>query len=258
MNPKSTACRQILSTLLLTAAFGFSAGAQTLVNGDFESPGSFTGWTTNAGVVSAVQPIAGVNSARIRYSISNSGNALTQILGDTFSQFTLSFDAAASDPGSSSARSLQLVLRTGSTFGDNTRSINMRLVGGTTAGFGTVQVYNGSAWVTALTDVFSLSTAESGAGFLVNTIQFDGDFTSTPFYTITVNGTTSASLSAFQSGTPTAGQGLAQISFGSGNMVTGSWSVVDNFNVMAVPEPGVATLLVGLGLTGLIVLRRRS
>jgi len=227
-----------------------SASGAFIQNGDFESldPGAplFDSWTNNAGVSLAAQAISGSNSARIALNTGNAGNALNQTVNDpggTLSVFDLSFDFATSNPGGTTARSMQLSLRT--VVGSNSGNINMRVVNGSIAGMGHVQVFDGSAFQTVLADVVNFSTSESGAGFIANRARFAGDFSgTTPFYAITVNGTSSANLSHFQGGAPAQGAPLREISFQSGNIAAGAWSVLDN--VVVVPEPGTLAML-GVG-----------
>jgi hypothetical protein len=248
--------KKLLLISLLCGAASASANAQYLSNGDFESTeGTFQSWTFNGGVSEATQPISGNHSARIVANSGNTGNALNQNLVDPSNSlfaYQLSFDFAVSDPGSASSRSLQLNLR--SVPGSDTGNINLRVVRGSAAGIGTVQVFGGT-WQTALVDAINFSTEQTGAGFILNSMTIFGDYSETPFYTISVNGVDSANLSSFQTAAPAADATLKQISFQSGNLVAGSWSVVDNVTVTVVPEPATLTL-VGVGLLAILGRRR--
>src|SRR5690606_10120396 len=134
----------------------------------------------------------------------------------------------------------------------NVGSINLRIVRGSAEGLGTVQVLNGSTFVSVLTDAVTLASSESGDGFVVNSLSIDADYTTSPSYTVTANGVHTDSLSYCQTTAPSAGTAVKQLSFQSGNVVTGAWAVVDNISV--VPEPAAASLL---GVAGLLALRRR-
>ncbi len=241
-------------------AVASSASAAYLTNGDLETLDAgtpvFTGWSNNAGTSIATQAIEGNYSARIERETANNGNALNQNFNDPdgdLSVFRISLDFAASDPGSSTSRSLQFNVRTLQNPNDgNVGSINLRIVRGSAEGLGTVQVLNGSTFVSVLTDAVTLASSESGDGFVVNSLSIDADYTTSPSYTVTANGVTTDSLSYFQTTAPSAGTAVKQLSFQSGNVVTGAWAVVDNISV--VPEPAAASLL---GVAGLLALRRR-
>lgn len=247
---------------MISAAVGANVHGQNLVNGDFETPGStsiFDSWSNNAGVTVAAQSISGSASARIAVSSANTGNALNQNLtdpGNSLSQYSISFDFAVSDPGSSTSRAMQLNLRT--VPGSEGGNINMRVVTGSTPGMGTIQVFQGT-WNTVLANAVNFSTAETGSGFLANSLTLDGNYSeATPSYVITANGNSSGTLSYFQNSAPAQGTTLKQVSFQSGNIAAGAWSVVDNVTVVAVPEPGTLGLfaLGGLGLLGLARFRK--
>lgn len=255
--------RNIFSgTVAAATAFGLAgatANAQFLSNGNFEVSGEpFQSWSTNAGISLAAQPISGGSSARIAPNSGNTGNALSQTLndpGNQLSQYSLSLDFAASNPGGTTARSMQLNLRT--TPGLDSGNINLRVVNGTVEGFGNIEVFQGS-WSVALANVVNFSTSETGAGFNLNSLTITGDYTATPFYNITVNGNTSGNLSLFQVVAPASGSSLQQISFQSGNLAAGAWSVVDNISMAAaVPEPTALSLL-SLGFIGFVARRRRK
>lgn len=243
-------------------AIGTSAQAQFLSNGDLETAGGtslFDSWSNNAGVTLASQPIGGDSSARISLNTANTGNALNQNLtdpGNSLSQYSISFDFATSNPGSSTARAMQLNLRT--VPGVEGGNINMRIVAGSVAGMGTIDVFGGG-WQTVLPNVVNFSTSETGSGFLINSLTLDADYSAaTPSYIITANGNSSGTLSFFQNSAPAQGDTLKQVSFQSGNIAAGAWSVVDNIAVVAVPEPGVLSLfaLGGFGLLGLVRWRK--
>jgi hypothetical protein len=256
--------RSVLNIFVGTAAAaafgltGATANAQFLSNGNFEVVGApFQSWTTNAGISLAAQSISGGSSARIALNSGNTGNALSQTLndpGNQLSQYSLSLDFAASNPGGTTARAMQLNLRT--TPGVDSGNVNLRVVNGTVAGFGNVEVFQG-AWTVALANVVNFSTSETGVGFNLNSMAITGDYTGTPFYNITVNGNTSANLSLFQVAAPASGSSLQQISFQSGNLDAGAWSVVDNITMASVPEPTTLSLL-GLGFLGFVARRRRK
>ncbi|MGB7159571.1 MAG: hypothetical protein WBD40_16005 [Tepidisphaeraceae bacterium] len=147
---------------------GGAARAAFIANGDFEAldPGApvFANWSNNAGVTLASQSIGGASSTRIALSTANSGNALNQTANDAggaLSSYAVSFDFATSNPGSASARSMQLNLRT--TVNVDSGNVNLRVVGGTEPGKGTVQVFQGT-WMTAAANAVNFSTSETGAG----------------------------------------------------------------------------------------------
>src|SRR5690554_3064826 len=112
----------LIAAVLLAGAVANSASnahGAFIANGDFEVLDSgeslFDAWTNNAGVTLAAQAIAGGQSVRIERNTSNAGNALNQTVADpleVLSRFAFSCQFAASDPGSGSARSVHLSLRT--------------------------------------------------------------------------------------------------------------------------------------------------
>jgi len=224
------------------AAAPSQADTEYLLNGDLEvlgaNPPLFEFWTNNAGTTLAAQAISGSNSARIGRDTGSLGNALNQTLNDAaslLSTFTASFDFAASDPGSATARSMQFLLRT--VVGANTGNVNLRVVSGSQPGLGNVEVFDGAAFQTALADVVNFSISETGVDFISNSATIVGDYSgATPFYTITVNGTASESLSHFQGGAPAQGTTLKEISWQSGNLAAGAWAVVDDISLVG-PDP---------------------
>jgi hypothetical protein len=247
---------KILTAVSVVALGGLisPASGAFISNGDLESlgPGTptlFESWTNSAGATLASQAISGNNSARI--ALNTDGNALNQNANDpheTLKLFDLSFDFAVRDPGApANARSMQLNMRTEP--GLNVRQINMIVVRGSVPGMGSVRVFDGTAFQTALADVVHFSPNETDLE--VNHVTVTGDFSAAPLYSITVNGTTSANLSFFQGGAPAPGTPLRQISFQSGNVAAGAWAVVDN--IVLVPEPASLGLL---GIGAFLVPRR--
>lgn len=249
MNTKPhTKSRFGLMTAIGAAAVSFLAPvtqAQVILNGDFEL-GVTESWTNNGGTSEATTPIGGDHSARLAFQ--TAGN-LQQTPGSAFSDWTLSFDLALSDPGSSASRSFQLNLP--HSGGGN---INMRIVQGTPeAGVGTVQFFNGSSWALGAADAVNFSSAEDS--LTVNSVTLTGNYSGTASYDLTVNGNTAAGLAHWQSGAPAPGATLSTVIFETGNLAGGSWAVVDNVSV--IPEPGTYAVFLGLAGLAFVAVRRR-
>jgi hypothetical protein len=234
-----------------------TANASLLLNGDFEilDPGTpvFESWSNGGSVTAAVVPISGAYSAKL---VRNSGGFLQQHLVTPVPVFAVEFDLALSDGGSSTNRSFQVnLLHTSTTVGSgNYHNINLRVVRGSAAGVGTVQVYDQTtaSFVAVLTDAVTFSASENTLS--VNHVEFFGDYgDGSPSYYVSVTDASSATrttgeLTMWQGTSPvTAGDNLTSIRFDNTNIVAGSWFVVDN----VVPEPATIAILSLGSLLGL-------
>jgi hypothetical protein len=248
-----------------------TVNASFIQNGTFETldPGSpvFASWSNGGSVTAAVVPISGAYSAKL---IRNSGGYLQQHPSTPQPVFAVELDLALSDPGSSTDRSFQMnLLHTSTTIGSgNYHNINMRVVRGSAAGVGTVQVYNQTttSWVNALTDAVTFSANENTLS--VNHVIFSGNYgDGSPAYNISVKdsgGTTRTALelTLWQGTPPTAtGDNLTSVRFDNTNIVTGSWCVVDNINVTQAPSaqaPSPANGVANQNASGLFLTWQRG
>jgi hypothetical protein len=189
---------------------------------------------------------------------------LTQTTSDpslALTKYTFATDLVL--PNGGTGRSFQVNL-----FHASGKNINLRIVGddgnstADSTALGDVQVFNGSTWVTALTDAINFTATDGSGGFgaspNINSLSVTGDYSgATPSYTVSSNGSTSAALTAFQGGAPTSGSRLTSVSFQGGSLASGTYFVVDNVAVSAVPEPA-SIALIGLGGLTLMSRRRRD
>ena len=239
----------------LLGALAPSAHAALLTNGDFEvhpntdaSTTTFTGWTESVGTaaVVAATPLAGTSSTRF---VAGTGGVQQDLLGGT-NTFTFSAVLAAIAPANNASdRTLNLFLQETTGGGQ----VNFRVIRSADAGTqGDVQVYNGTAFVTILSDVVNFST--DLATPVTNTLSISGTFNDGPTssYVVTVNGNSSTSRNEFQGG---AGQpsNFARFLVATTNG-TNTDFVLDS--VVAVPEPASAAALALAAVP--LVLRRRQ
>ncbi|MCK4565391.1 MAG: hypothetical protein KAU94_12040 [Verrucomicrobia bacterium] len=154
-----------------------------IVNGDFET-GDLTGWngTNDAAIINSTTPIDGSYSANV------TNNWLWQEgFGIVSNTVTVNFDFSMEDPGGVDDRGLQFFV--------GLNKIYARVVDGPNLddGFGDIEFYDGSAWVSVLTDVveFGIPNALS-----ITINGFGDDFD----YDLVVNGVTNTGMSLLQIG----------------------------------------------------------
>ena len=223
------------------------ASAQNLLtNSDFETFGAdsstttFPGWNEGSGTTAIVQSmsnssgtaLSGLASARIVAA----NSTMTQ--GAPFNistPFSLDMKLAGTAVTGSNSRSTSFFLQSGS---NTAYQVNLRVVNGSTTGKGTLEVYNGTAFVPLLADAFNFSTDLNTP--VTNTLNVSGTFTpSASSYAVTLNGTQSSPISLFQNGRMT---DLRNVIFSS---INGAQTfVVDD--VTLTPEPSSLALLGGL------------
>lgn len=244
-----------------------ATSAAVLTNGDFEQNTiganiqNFTGWgefqtdsnatVRNTAAIIATTTISGTASAELVAGGTN-GGAIRQAISPALTQFSTTLNFASLTPEAGAAadtRYFSMQLKHGG--GLSIDQINIRIIKS-----GQLQSFNGT-WqnVGTLTALFSTDTGTAGAWgtetVVSNSLGIVGNYTTTPSYSISLNGTTVNNLSFFQGTAPTAGSDLDTISF-NGNLSAKNF-LVDN--VVVVPEPSAA-LLVAL-TSSLAVLRRR-
>jgi len=241
---------KFLTSLSLLALFLPTAEVRGafIVNGDFENVSgtepTFPGWVeANPGTASpAVTAISGSSSLLMNVATPNS--SISQVLSSALTApFAVSLDFAVTDANNTSTRSLNFFL-IGS---DNASQINLRVIEATTVGTkGDIQVYDQAItnWRTILTNVVDYSGSLSTP--VTNSLLISGIFSSgTSNYTVTVNGSPTASLNYFQGARPV---NFNSISLSTNNGTTLPY-VVDN--IVVTPEPSRA-LLMTLAFMGLI------
>lgn len=262
--------QRFMRTACLAAAFAAAptvAHAAYLTNTDFEQTplgaagATFPGWTESGGGAAASDastPISGTHSAKLGFV--SAGNLFQGVddVANTLTAYTFAFDAAASDPGSGSSRSLNLNLRHTST-GFN--QINMRLTDEDNDGIGDLEFYTnvGPSWtVNKLDDVFVFSADQ--ANLAVNNISIAVDYTTGSYVVSVLDANNvlhvSGPLSNYQGSTPTATSALEVVSFETGNSASGSFAVIDNVS-LSIPEPA-SMALAGVGSLALVARRRRA
>lgn len=218
-----------------------------LSGGDSDSTTTFTGWNESGGgayVRVAPTPLSGAASAHI---VNNTaGGLLAQPVPYRVNKWSLDLDFTMPDPGGAGNRGLSLIIP------DVTAGqINLRVVTGSQAGKGTVQVYS-DQWNTIMTNAVNLSPSLDSP--VVNHLRIDADWssptTSQRTFVVTVGSTATSPLSFYQGGTPSL---IRQVEF-HGEFSLGPY-VVDN--VSFIPEPAGIALL-GLASTALLARRRRN
>lgn len=265
-----------LATLAALACTPAAFAQSLLLNGDFEQVNggaepkvTFPSWgefesdsslnTRNAAAEAYSSGIGGSISGHVRSGGSIGGGLRQTVSGTQPVKFSLDLQFAALSPETAAAadtRYFSLLVKHGNP--DSVEQINLRGIKS-----GAIQVYNGSIWVLVpgLTMNFSTETGTvgvfDGETLAVNTLNITGDYdttdgTPTVNYSITLNGVTATGISAFQAGAA-ANNGIGSVAFG-GALAAKSF-LVDNVTLTAIPEPTVATALVG-GI-GMLLLRRR-
>lgn len=235
-----------------------AASAAYINNGGFEetSNGSFVSWQSSSGASSILS--SGIEGKSILLTPASNGTVIQDAIAAT-NHYILTMDVASS-AAQGTNRSFNVFIR--HTF--STDQINLRVTDDDNNGVGDITIYDGNGhWPIVLANVFTFSSSQTD--LKTNHLVLDVDY-STGKYTVTLtnanNVTTSQSgVSYFQITTADGALGTAstlkEIVFNTGNMLSGSWAVVDNVTVSAanVPEPaGFSLLAIGsLALT----LRRR-
>ncbi|MDB6125271.1 MAG: hypothetical protein JWQ71_4264 [Pedosphaera sp.] len=234
------------SVCLVVLALGNSSALadEFLANGDFEAEplglgsatNTFPGWfegSNGATVTTNAAAISGNHSVLI---IKASGGDLHQNLTNVIgwqSDWIFEGDFACSNPGGGGARSLQLGL-----FHTSTANISFRIVDVEPNGVGDVQLFNGSAFVTVLSNAVTFSSSPTNLN--VNHLKIVGHYfaTNTPNYDIFVTSasqqTSSVSNQVFwQIAPPPANTNthLVQVRFDTANVVAGTFEVLDNLTL---------------------------
>jgi len=271
---KENLMKKILLAALLVGMGSAGLHAEVILNGTLESWGALTNtppqgaptsWTVTGKAPTQVPGLmVGSTYAALLPANNTLGTSeIQQIIptGDRLSEFDFSFVFAASDPGSTTARSLHLQVMTynGSTY---PLAIAMRLVRGSSACTLSLQAYDGIGFVTVAANAFNVSVYDSGANEFSTlnayNFQISGDFMAAQ-YSVSYGAigdamTTVTNVNLFQNAPSEAnGQTLTAIKF-AGTQSSGSYAVD---NVSVIPEPGAVGLL-AVGLLALRAIRRRS
>lgn len=270
MNPRTLLRSLIVATSLVTVAATHSS-AQNLVQGTFESWGTTTGTPPRgnpffwSGTVTQTAGLVGGSTFSATIQPSATPDNLFQTPSNTTaSNFSLSFQFVASDPGAGN-RSLQLILQQPGSG----QPINMILTRGSSAGLLSLQAHNGTSFQTIAADAFNSSIYNSSTGVWSSTSVYEltinasmGAGAGLSSYSITyglVGGgqTTVSNLSNFFQA-PVA-NGLNQVRFTTN--ASGSAFAIDNISLTAssIPEPSTTAILFG-GVTlfsAMFIKRRR-
>ncbi len=236
--------------ILLTTV---AAHAAPLTNGNFEAAlgvdsatSTFASWTETNGntAIAAPTPLSGSHSAQL---VGTAAGLMSQNPTAITGTYSLTASFAATDPGGSAARVMNLIygqLGAGS-------QINLRVIEGTTSPttLGSLQVFDTTInnWQTILPNAVPFSTSLSTP--TVNSLSIDG--TVGGAYTVKVGAASSASVSYYQNG---AFASIGRVEFHTDNGVNGTYVVDD---VTLTPEPCSMTVMSILGGAALLGRRRR-
>lgn len=255
----------------LIAANSLLAQADLLTNGSFENweelsgapeRGLPTGWSA-AGTTNPVRS-AGFDGTGYSTTLTgNSGLLQTVSAVEPIKAFNLSFDFAASLQNT--GRSLQFDLNQSATSTAH-RPVNIIIEAGTETGKLSLKAYNGTGWTTLGANIFDASTYDSATGEWTTlnayTLSFDitfgpsGESGYSVSYGVVGSSLTTLATADIFSTAPLDG-GLTQIRFLNTASGAGRPSVIDNVSLAAIPEPSSAALMLGAGILGLVVVRRR-
>ena len=245
--------------------------AELIVNGDFETVtagtpyDTFDGWTygwqdkTDGSVTPSTDSvISGNKSVKLGFTFPDRPNwhgALTQNV-ETGPTWHAELDFAILT-GTGRALGVNILCAAPSTT-DNKERITLKSDG--------AKLYYtaGTSWVDAGLSANAFETAGStwtGQTPTVNHLEIDGYFNApTPYYTLTLNGETSANITGWQFGSGVVESGSTVFNFGVSAAYGGSddgdlntW-LADNISMVSVPEPASIVLLISsvllLGIGG--------
>ncbi|MDR1281787.1 MAG: hypothetical protein LBK99_13330 [Opitutaceae bacterium] len=239
------------------------ASAQNLsTNGDFEGWNALTGTPPRgnphywSGTVTRTAGLAAGSTYSATIQPESIADNLFQTPTFAATDFTLSFQFVTTDSGSTSNRSMQLILGNSSTS-----AINLILTRGTTAGVLSLKAHNGSTWVTLLPDAFTASTYDSATGTWSNTTVYQMTITAsfgankeasswTISYGLAGEGQSVPVNGSIFASTPPA-TGLGQLRFTTSAGAGGSAFAIDNISLtqtQAVPEPRTVALFITTGV----------
>ena len=242
----------VVLTLCLTAS---SQAVNLLVNGDFEDTtgwgdvGTFQtpdGWYSGgdstrknpADIQQGTAAIGGMGTSAYmpgyKTSVEAERGQMAQWLGGTDAEWNLSLDFASTDPGSTSERSLHMVL-----YPETAPYMIFRVVGGSTAGMGSVEFYTGNVagWyqIPGLENVITFSD-DIQNNPLSHNLEITGHFDqATPTWDISLTDpsgtvTSATDLVYWCDGvSPSQGEGLNSLYFQT--FVSAGDTVIDNVSV---------------------------
>ncbi|MFA6960939.1 MAG: hypothetical protein WC205_09330 [Opitutaceae bacterium] len=267
MNPRTLLRSLVMATSLVTIA-ATQSQAQNLVQGTFE------GWNTTTGTPPRGNPffwsgtvtqtaglVGGSNFSATIQPATTSDNLFQTPSDTTVKNLSLSFQFVATDSGSASNRSLQLILQQpGSTI-----PINMIITRGTSAGLLSLKASDGTAFQTIAEDIFSASTYNSSTGVWSSTSVYQmtlnvsfgaGAIASNYSVSYGLVGGAQSTLSNINifSVAPT-DNGVNQVRFTTNSF--GSAFAIDNVSLTAIPEPVTSAVLLSAGTLAFAAMVRR-
>ncbi len=237
---------------VLAACVSSAASAAYINNGDFELQGTdrvFSYWN-QTGTPGTLNP--GIDASHSLLLVKGSSDvSVSQLVSGSLTNYQIDLDLAISNLATTTTRTFGFIIKYA-----NSAQINFRIVKNS-SNQSVISVYSGSTWSDLLTNALTFSSSQNSLNVNHLKIVVDSANSTYNLYVTNASGSTVQSLNntAFQTASP-ASSSLSSLNFSTASWVTNSWSVIDNVQVTAVPEPAAVTSL-SLLMTGGLMIRRR-